>query len=415
MPWMECDQMCLRREFVELACVEGANVSALCRRFGISRKTGCKWLKRYRDEGPPGLHHRSRRPCAARCPTPAAMEKLVLDVREKHPFWGGRKIRRVLLNRGHGDDQAKVPAASTITGILHRHDLIHPEESLKHSAYQRFERSEPNELWQMDYKGEFQMGNGKLCHPLTVTDDPSRFNLRLRACANQKRLTVQEQLTDAFRRYGLPQRILADNGPPWGSPRTCRSEGRSWTQLEVWLLRLGIAVSHGRPYPPQTQGKEERFHRTLKLELLQHGRFDDLAHTQQQFDAWRAVYNHERPHEALDLAVPSSRYRISERAYPETLPALEYSLRHEVRKVDAKGALSFQGRSVRISDAFIGLPLGLRSRLTEEGVWDVYFASHSLGVIDLREAATPGSSAVVRLPTCVRDAHYGGQHHDDLS
>ena len=167
MPWMECDQMCLRREFVGLASVEGANVSALCRRFGISRKTGYKWLGRYRSEGCSGLSERSRRPAQMRSATPALIEQQVLAVRAAHRAWGGRKIRRVLLNGGH----EQVPAASTITAILRRHGRIDAAESAKRGPVQRFERAWPNELWQMDFKGEFKMVNGRWCYPLTVLDD----------------------------------------------------------------------------------------------------------------------------------------------------------------------------------------------------------------------------------------------------
>ena len=404
MPWKECDQVSLRREFVDLASAEGANVSALCRRFSISRKSGYKWLRRYQADGTAGLANRSRRPNRMRQPTPAATEQLVLAVRQEHPVWGGRKIRRVLQNRGH--DQ--VPAASTVTAILRRHGLIDPAESTKHRACRRFERAEPNELWQMDFKGEFKMSNGRWCYPLTVMDDHSRYNLGLRACINQKRPTVQRQLTEVFERYGLPRQILADNGTPWAVSH----QWRGWTKLKVWLLQLDVVMTHGRPYHPQTQGKEERFHRTLKLELLQGGRFDDLTHTQRQFDPWRRMYNHERPHDALDLNVPASRYRISDRELPATLPTVEYSGLHQVRKVNPVGQLGFQGRVLKISEAFGGLAVGLRPTTTE-GLWDVYFSRHRIGQADLRTKGQDGSNLVVMLPTSGRCAPSGGQHHND--
>jgi transposase InsO family protein len=164
MPWKECDQVSLRREFVELAMVEGANVSALCRRFGISRKSGYKWLERYRAQGVAGLRDVGRRPKRVRSPTPASVEAKVLGVREACPSWGGRKIRRVLLDRG----ESAVPAASTITAILHRHGQIDPAESAKRGPWQRFERPAPNDLWQMDFKGQFKMHNGQWCYPLNT-------------------------------------------------------------------------------------------------------------------------------------------------------------------------------------------------------------------------------------------------------
>lgn len=199
-----------------------------------------------------------------------------------------------MIAQGYQD----VPAASTITDILRRHGRLSEDEASKHKAWTRFEHEAPNQLWQMDFKGHFPMGQGR-CHPLTVLDDHSRFSLGLIACSNERTETVQRGLTSLFRRYGLPDRILADNGSPWGS----NGEHR-YTQLNVWLLRLGIITSHGRSYHPQTQGKEERFHRTLKAELLRWEDFRNLTHCQRLFDAWRNKYNMERPHEALE-----SKYR----------------------------------------------------------------------------------------------------------
>ncbi len=377
MSWKECDQMSLRREFVCLASVEGSNMSALCRRFGISRKTGYKWLKRYQAEGDSGLVDQSRRPRRYRTPTSENMEEQVLSVRDKHPSWGGRKIRRRLQNLG----VTSVPAASTITSILHRHGRILAEESLKHRPVKRFEHSEPNELWQMDFKGEFKMTNGRWCYPLTALDDHSRFSLILKACRNQKRVTVEEQLRDAFRRYGLPKAMLMDNGTPWAVSH--RRGG--FTKLAAWLLRLDIRVIHGRPYHPQTQGKEERFHRTLKTEVLRGRYFDHLNHVQSRFDPWRDIYNHERPHDALELEVPSSRYRVSSREYPERLPPVEYGSDVEVRKANPVGQIKFRGQTFKISEAFAGQPIGLR-RTLDADVWKITYCSHKIGELDLNAA-----------------------------
>lgn len=215
------------------------------------------------------------------------MASKVLAVREAHPTWGGRKIAARLCHLG----EHSVPAPSTITAIVHRHDRIDPAESAKRGPWRRFEHAAPNDLWQMDFKGEFKMANGRWCYPLTVLDDHSRFNLALRACGDQKRPTVQSQLTAVFQRYGLPQAMLMDNGTPWSVSHSIGA----YTKLSVWLLRLQIRVIRGRPYHPQTQGKEERFHRTLNTELLQGRPFNDLRHSQMQFDPWREIYNHPRP------------------------------------------------------------------------------------------------------------------------
>lgn len=375
MPWMECDRMGLRLEFVTFASAEGANVAALCRRFGISRKTAYKWLGRYRSGGDAALGDRSRRPRRLRGPTAESVERLVLSVREAHPAWGGRKIKRRLEDLGHAD----VPAASTITNILHRHGRIDPEASQAATPWQRFERSAPNELWQMDFKGEVRTDDGRWCYPLTMTDDCSRYNLRLDACVNQVTATVQDRLAATFERYGLPQAMLMDNGAPWSNGR--RAGG--WSKLTMWLVRHDVGVLHGRPYHPQTQGKEERFHRTLNVEVLQSRRHRDADHMQTDFDRWRAVYNHQRPHEALDLATPASRYTPSRRAFTARLPAIEYDVGDRVRKVNAVGQISFAGATYKLSQAFAGQPVAVRPT-TEDGRWNVYFCRQRIGEIDQR-------------------------------
>jgi transposase InsO family protein len=362
-----------RGEFVALALVEGANVSALCRRFGISRKTGYKWLERVASGD--GVADRSRRPLASPARTAAAIEAAAVAMRVRHPTWGGRKIRQRLLDLGN---QA-VPAGSTISGILRRQGLIDPDEARQHAAFQRFEHPRPNALWQMDFKGHFAHATGR-CHPLTVLDDHSRFSICLAACENERTQTVREQLTARFRRYGLPERINVDNGSPWGE-----GAGYRFTLLTVWLARLGIQVSHSRPYHPQTNGKDERFHRTLKADVLQGRVFGDIAQCQMAFDRWRAIYNTERPHEAIGMAVPASRYQVSSRRFPETLPEPEYRPDDLVRKVQKNGDLHFKGRILDLPKALVGQRVGLRPTLTD-GVWEIIFAAHRIAQVDLRDA-----------------------------
>ena len=358
-----------------LALAEGSNMRELCRRFGVSPTTGYKWLVRHAAEGRAGLHDRSRRPEHSPGRTPGALEARVLALRDEHPAWGGRKLRRRLLDLG----VTGVPGASTITGILRRNGRLDGERSAAHRPFVRFEHAAPNDLWQMDYKGHFATGRER-CHPLTVLDDHSRFSVCLEACADERAVTVQERLTATFRRYGLPWRILADNGAPWGddadSPHT-------W--LTVWLLRLGVAVSHGRPYHPQTQGKAERFHRSLVAELLGHQPFADLADCQRRFDAWRHVYNTERPHQAIDLDVPLARYCPSPRTFPEDLPPIEYDSADIVRRVDAAGKLYFRNRRFRIGRAFRGHDVALGPAI-RDGCFNVFFADHLVATIDLNDA-----------------------------
>jgi transposase InsO family protein len=374
MPWHEVSTMSLRNEFVMLAQCDDAKFSGLCRRYGISRKTGYKWLHRFTVEGPAGLADRSRRP--QRCPhhaTPEA-EQAVLAVRQHHPAWGARKIRARL------PDHIAPPGTSTITRILRRHGLLDPSEAAKHKPCHRFEHAHPNDLWQMDFKGDFALPGAPppRCYPLTVLDDHSRFALALVACANQLASTVQAHLTTLFRRYGLPWRMTMDQGPPWGAEGQAR-----YTALTVWLIRLGVQVSHSRPFHPQTQGKDERFHRTLQAELLKGRSFENLEHCQRCFDTWREVYNLERPHEALGLAVPASQYQVSGREFPEVLPAIDYGPDSIVRRVQGRGEISFQGRTVKIGKAFRGQPIGLRST-TVDGVWDAYFCHQCITHFDLR-------------------------------
>lgn len=395
MSWKVETTVVVRREFVELCRVEGANISELCRRFGVSRKTGYKWLSRFRESGGSGLADQSRRPNHSPSETDSAVKSQVLALREAHPAWGGRKLRRRLEDQG----VSGVPSASTITEILRREGKLSAMGSPP-GPFQRFERARPNELWQMDFKGHFGMVNGNRCHPLTVLDDHSRFSLVLEACGHEQGTLVQSVLSSAFRTYGLPEAMLMDNGSPWGNDRVS-----PWTPLTVWLLRLGVCVLHGRPYHPQTQGKEERFHRTLRAEVLQGRTFLDLKESQRRFDTWRSVYNFERPHEALGLSVPGSRYQMSPRRYPEQLPELEFSQIDQVRKVQDKGQFWFRGQSWSVSQAFKGERIGLRAT-TVDGVWNVWFGPQCLGVLNLHEKAE--KRRVVRRPPGVSDGANGG-------
>jgi transposase InsO family protein len=374
MPWKESTSMSLRTEFIHLAQLENANISELCRRFGISRKTGYKWLKRYQAEGESGLADRSRRPHHSPRRSSTEVEAAVVSVRETYPAWGGRKIKAYLERKG----QPQVPSASTVTAILRRKEQIDEEEAQKHRAFERFEMEQPNELWQMDFKGYFSLEEGGYCHPLTVLDDHSRFLVGLKACPNETRTTVQEQLTGIFRCYGLPDRMLMDNGSPWGDDRESRH-----TVLTAWLIRLGVDISHGRPYHPQTQGKDERLHRTLQEELLSRHTLNNLPHCQLHFDQWRDIYNFERPHEALDLQPPASCYQPSSRPFPEVLPPILYDTSDIVRKVDKSGKIYFDGHSFRVGKAFRFNPVAIRPT-QQDGNYEVYFCQLKIAQFSLR-------------------------------
>jgi transposase InsO family protein len=376
MSWKETTTMSQRTAFIEQAKAAGANISALCRAFGISRKTAYKWLKREREAGgTAGLENQSRRPHHSPGQTATEIETQVLAVREKHKVWGGRKIRRILQN----DGCEPVPAASTITAILRRYALIDPQESQKHKPYQRFEHEQPNELWQMDFKGFFALRTGGYCHPLTVIDDHSRFLVGLKACPNETYETVKTQLTAIFQAFGLPTRMLMDNGSPWGFDLENRH-----TILTAWLLRLNIAISHGRPYHPQTQGKDERLNRTLLAEVISQHPMETLQESQVYFDDWQNIYNNIRPHDALQLATPASRYQPSSRSFPAVLPPITYEADDIIRKVDMAGKISFHNHTFRVGKAFRYQPVALRSTATD-GEFAVFFCHQEIALINLRK------------------------------
>lgn len=361
-----------RIEFVKLACQERANIRQLCRRYQISSATAYKWIRRYRESGEKGLEERSRRPRSSPHRSDPEFERQVLRVRTEQSAWGAVTIRRVLENEG-----IAVKAASTVHAILVRNGQIDPAEGKKHQAWHRFEHPVPNDLWQMDFKGHFAIRSGQRCHPLTVLDDHSRFVVCLKACENEKGDIVQQHLTSVFRKYGLPLRMTMDNGAPWGNDAVHRD-----TPLTVWLRQLGVRVSHSRPYHPQTQGKDERFHRTLKAELLRGRFFGGFAEVQPVFDDYRDVYNQRRPHHAIGLETPIRRYHPSPRSFPERLPAIEYASTDTVRKVNDKGHIRFKGHRILVGKGYHGYPVAVRAT-ESDGVWNIFFCCDSIAQFDI--------------------------------
>lgn len=389
MPWKtEETKMELKAEFVQMANHPNANMSQLCRRFGISRPTGYKWLHRYQDEGLEGLSERSRRPDHTPNKTPEEIAQLVVEARRRDPGWGGRKLRRHLLNQAEsgaiGVDPQQIPSASTITRILDRHGMLPgPKDSSRQGPWQRFERAAPNELWQLDFKGEFPLTGGQLCYPLTLIDDHSRFSLALAACPNQQRSTVEQQLRKVFARYGLPQAILCDNGPPWGAGLGWRDWGPFYTGLAVWLMRLGITVKYCRPNHPQGKGKNERFNGSLQAEVLDHEQFGSYSEAHARMADWRSRYNRIRPHQALDMATPASRYRPSKEEFPQQLPPVEYDSATTTRKVTTNGKIRFGGQPFTVGKAFSGYRLALRNCSEPSSKYECYFCNQQIRTINL--------------------------------
>lgn len=367
--------MTSRLEFVTLASAPGANVSALCHAFGVSRKTAYKWLALFKQQGQSGLADRSRRPVSSPNRSDAELEAQIVALHDAYPCWGARKLQALL------PEGAPRPHPNTIAAILRRHGRqVVPPSDAGTPANKRFEHEAPNLLWQMDFKGHFALTdpNAGRCYPLTILDDHSRFALCLKACSGETGDQVRPALIEVFRRYGLPLRITCDNGNPWGTPKQ-----NGLTKFEVWLIRLGVRVSHSRPMHPQTQGKDERFHRTLKLELLDRRGFHSIDTCQHAFDGWRDQYNTIRPHYALGQRPPASRYTISARRYPEILPSIEYDSRDTIRKVRGNGHITFKGRQLFVGEGLVGEPVAVRPSEID-GLMSVVFCDRAVGEIDLR-------------------------------
>lgn len=378
MPWMECSLMSSRLEFVRLAQAPDANFSTLCTAFGISRKTGYKWLQRFAAAGVDGLADRSRRPKSSPNRSDDDIEAAIIALYLAYPCWGGRKLK-ALLPDGFPDVHP-----TTIDAILARNGCeLAPSRRPGKLALGRFEHEAPNLLWQMDFKGHFALTDAaaRRCHPLTVLDDHSRFNIALTACSAGTGEIVQAALTQAFRKYGLPQRITCDNGPPWGTPKR-----DSISTLGAWLVRLGIRLGHSTPYHPQTQGKDERFHRTLKIELLERYGFNSIDACQAGFDRWRDEYNLIRPHHALGQLPPVSRYSASGRPFPDVLPSVEYEPEDIVRKVRQSGKIKYDGDEHFIGEGLRGQPVAVR-HTSDDGIVEVFYCKQKVRTLDLRKIA----------------------------
>jgi transposase InsO family protein len=375
MPWKALPVSELRTAFVHAARTAGLSVAAACRRFGISRKTGHKWLARFdRHPGQPLAEH-SRRPRASPGRTADALEARILAVRD-HYGWGARKIRAVLARDGLAP-----PSPRTITAVLGRHGRLGPPAAPADPPL-AFERGRPNELWQLDFKGPVEVARRKL-FPLAVLDDHSRFLLALRACADLTMATAWAVLWDALGEYGLPDAVLCDNAFGTRGQSPC---GVSW--FEARLLRLGVCCHHGRPYHPQTQGKVERLHGTLQRELWPRARRDDPAAFQQDLDRWRhETYNPVRPHEALGDAPPVSRWRPSGRPRPADLPAATYPAGAVVRKVMNRGDISWGGYRILVGAGLEGEPVRVEERDQAVAVYYLTKEVRCLPHAELRKGA----------------------------
>ena len=375
MPWKACSVMDERLRFIA-RLLDGESMSELCREAGISRKTGYKILNRYKEEGLTAITDRSRRPVRSANQLPPQLEAMIVGLKKNKPHWGARKLRE-LLRRLPND--IKPPAVSTLHAVLDRDGLV----SHQRRARQRAQGTPlsagaaPNDLWCADFKGEFRLGNGRYCYPLTVTDHASRYLLLCEALDSVREEPAIAAFEHLFRERGLPAAIRSDNGVPFASPNALFNLSR----LAVWWLRLGISIEHIKPGQPQQNGRHERMHLTLKQETTRPPRQNALQQ-QARFDAFMHEFNAERPHEALQMQRPADRYTPSARPYAG-LPELSYPLHDRQYIVTACERLCMHRKKINISTVLAGQMLGLKE--VEDGIWLVTFMHYDLGYIDLEQ------------------------------
>jgi transposase InsO family protein len=354
------------------------NFAALCRRFGVHRSKGYKWLSRYRDLGPAGLE--DRKPVALSCPhkTPDEVIDRVVSMRKEHPWDGPKKLHERLL--ALGDETLRVPAPSTIGEILGRYGLIRPRRArlrVPPHPSPLEPCGEPNDLWCVDFKGHFACGDGRRCHPLTITDAASRYLIKCEGLSEPKHGPTQRQFELAFREFGLPSRIRSDNGAPFAT----NSFG-GLSRLSVWWIQLGIVPERIEPGQPQQNGRHERFHRTLKEQTTQPPAAT-LADQQRAFDRFRGDYNEHRPHQALGQTPPAAHYEPSLRPMPDRPRAPEYRQDFVVRRVRPNGCVSWRGVDLLVNRLLAGQPIGLRQ--TDDDEWDLHYGPLLLGYLLVRD------------------------------
>ena len=373
MPWKETCRMDQRTQFIARVLAGEDEMTGLCREYGISRKTGYKWLGRYLSEGAAGLRERSHAPLRHGQAHDVGVVQAVLELRARWRHWGPKKLR-VKLRELHPD--RAVPAASTIGDWLRREGLVERLSGRRRCpAYTRpfAAVAAANDVWCTDFKGWFRTGDGRRCDPFTLTDAHSRYLLRCQAVARADEENVRPIFEAAFKEHGLPLAIRSDNGPPFASPGV-----GGLSRLAVWWLKLGIRPERIVAGKPQQNGRHERVHRTLKQETAVPPA-DSVPAQQQRFDEFRVLYNHERPHEALGQQTPASLYQPSPRPYPERLEDPSYSGDVAVRRVRSNGQIKWAGELIFVGEALIGEPVGVVE--TEAGDWLVRYADVELGYI----------------------------------
>ncbi len=357
--------------------LEGEEMSYLCREFGISRKTGYKILDRYKECGLEALTDRERRPFRYGNQLPFQVETAILQLKKEKPHWGARKLRELLVRKF--SSEVKIPAVSTIHAVLDRHGLVEPMGSRRPRAKGTplSTGQNPNDLWCVDFKGEFMLGNRRFCYPLTVTDQAARYLLMCEALESVKEETAFTAFESLFKERGLPDAIRSDNGVPFASPNALFQLSR----LSVWWLRLGISIERIKPGKPQQNGRHERMHLTLKKEATRPAKANFLQQ-QARFDEFVQEFNEERPHEALAMKMPAEVYTPSTRPYLG-LSELEYPFHDRSVLVTSCGRICLHRKKINLSHVFAGQTLGLKE--VEENTWLVSFMDYDLGYVDLEE------------------------------
>ncbi len=371
MPWSQTSPMDQKTQFIADDLRDRLSMTDLCELYGVSRKTGYTWVDRYLTHGPQGLDERSRRPSTSPRNTPDHVVAALLDARRRHPSWGAKKLLSI-LSQLH--PRWPWPARSTVCDILNRHGLVpkkRQRRAIGHPGKPTSHIGAPNAVWSADFNGHFKTGDGRYCYPLTITDGYSRFLLSCQALSSTSVAEAKPVFTRVFKEFGLPQRIRTDNGVPFAT----NTLGRL-SQLSAWWVRLGILPEFIEPGKPHQNGRHERMHRTLKAETTRPPGAT-LRAQQQKFTHFRAEFNHERPHEALDMRTPAACYQPSPRKMPHKLPPLEYPDRFEGRYVSANGGIRWNHQWVNVSHVCVGAYVGLEE--IDEGVWTVYFGPLKLG------------------------------------
>lgn len=377
MPWREMLPMDQRMQFVTEFRTGLFTMTELAAQYGISRKTGYKWIDRYEAGGVGALSDHSRRPEYSPAATAPELVEALVALRKRRPRWGAKKLLAVLRRQ---DPDARWPARSTVCDLLKQRGLIAPQRKRFHAPGASRAPLVPitaaNEVWTTDFKGEFRTGDGRYCYPLTLRDGFSRYVLRCDALLGRTTVATRDRFARAFAEYGLPERIRSDNGGPFASPGVA-----GLSQLSVWWIRLGIVPERTAPGHPEQNGSHEQFHRVLKAATTRPPAVHAAAQ-QRRFARFCAEYNDERPHEALQDEPPAQHYRASPRAFPRQLPALEYPGQTEVRLVGTTGGVSWGGEPLFLATALAGEYVAFEE--VDDGLWTIFFATVALARFDER-------------------------------